>query len=155
MKTFVIKLSGAALEDGDVIDDLCAAIKKLQHQQCRVVLVHGGGKQLECRSRRVECSRDGAIEQRTRRLVQQLLVGSDDLIGIVTRESVGVERGLRHHREDRAGLGVNGYHGPLEVAQRIPRCLLNGFVDRQLDGRALRVLAGNDRIDLIEKLGVG
>jgi acetylglutamate kinase len=47
MKTIVIKLSGAALDDAQVIDDLGRAITQLQQQNTQVVLVHGGGKQLD------------------------------------------------------------------------------------------------------------
>ncbi len=46
-KTIVIKLSGAALEDEAVIHDLGATILQLQQKDTRVVLVHGGGKQLD------------------------------------------------------------------------------------------------------------
>jgi acetylglutamate kinase len=47
MKTIVIKLSGAALEDNDVINELALAVKAIHLQNSRIVLVHGGGKQLD------------------------------------------------------------------------------------------------------------
>ena len=62
-------------------------------------------------------------------------------------EQVRVEAGLETIARIRPVFGLGRDDGALEIAERVPGGLLHDRVDGQLDGGALRVLAGDDAVD--------
>jgi len=119
-KTFVMKAGGAVFTDLASTRQLIEQIAILHHLGIRVVLVHGGGPQLD------EMQRSLGIEPR---MVQGRRVTDERTIDVTTMVLNGLinTRILAICRElDVAAVGLSGVDAGLVVAHRRPPVLVNG-----------------------------
>jgi acetylglutamate kinase len=121
-KSVVVKLGGAAI-DAELDRALAQDVLLLRSVGVRVVLVHGGGPQVDAMMRRVGKEpefRDGlrVTDEETLEIVRMVLVGkiNRDLVGTINRETT----------EEPVAVGVSGEDGGL--LQVTPKQSSLGFV---------------------------
>jgi acetylglutamate kinase len=121
-RSVVVKLGGAAL-DAELDRALAQDVLLLRSVGVRVVLVHGGGPQVDDMMRRLDMTpefRDGlrVTNEATLEVVRMVLVGkiNRDLVGTINREAL----------DDPVAVGVSGEDGGLLTAT--PRESALGFV---------------------------
>jgi len=121
-KSVVVKLGGAAI-DAELDRALAQDVLLLRSVGVRVVLVHGGGPQVDAMMRRVGKEpefRDGlrVTDEETLEIVRMVLVGkiNRDLVGTINRETT----------EEPVAVGVSGEDGGL--LQVTPKESSLGFV---------------------------
>ena len=121
-RSVVVKLGGAAL-DAELDRALAQDVLLLRSVGVRVVLVHGGGPQVDDMMRRLDMTpefKDGlrVTNEATLEVVRMVLVGkiNRDLVGTINREAL----------DDPVAVGVSGEDGGLLTAT--PRESALGFV---------------------------
>lgn len=102
-KTFVIKYGGAAMKDGGLREDFARDIVLLRYVGIHVVVVHGGGPQIDAMLRRLEIEPKKVAgmrvtDERTMEVVEMVLAGkiNQDLVSLINAHG-GKAVGLSGH----------------------------------------------------------
>ena len=148
-KTVVVKYGGSALDGSGAVDSILRDVATLRQVGARVVLVHGGGKNITALARRlgVETRFEGGYRVTDAPALEaaELALSAQVNKSIVTAlTQVGVR-----------GVGISGKDGPTLLARpKDARLGLVGTVE-QVDPRLLNVLLDADFLPVLSPIAAG
>jgi len=114
-ETYVVKIGGAAVDRGDVADELMQQVKTCRDAGVRLVLVHGGGDRL------TQVASSLGVEApfiNGRRVTSDALI---DVAKMVFAGGVGTDLAAAAYRADLSAIAISGVSaGLVEVVRRGP-----------------------------------
>ena len=134
MDAIVIKISGNVVADFNALGKLCEYVKKRKKEGFRIIMIHGGGRQITELSHRTDIPvRQVAGRRITDEATREILLYT--VGGRANRDIVAFMR-----RNDISSVGVTGIDGGLTTAHRRPPLDIDGNpVDFGLVGEIDRV----------------
>ncbi|MBP3191636.1 acetylglutamate kinase [Natronogracilivirga saccharolytica] len=120
MDAIVIKISGNVVADFNALGNLCEYVKKRKGEGLRIVMIHGGGRQISELSQRTDVPvRQVAGRRITDEATREILLYT--VGGRANREIVAFLR-----RNDIPSVGISGIDGGLTTAHRRPPMDIDG-----------------------------
>ena len=148
-KTFVIKYGGSAMEDPELCRQVVADIEMLKLMGVRIVLVHGGGKAINARLKRLDVPvkfKDGlrVTDDETMEAVQEVLVGH------VNQQLVWALNEYGHN-----AVGISGADGKTLKAEPVDPDLGRVGRIREVDASLINTILDDGYIPVVATVGCG